>query len=134
MFNLIGIFAIISCCVEVIKECCTPVIPAENWANKDLVRKDRMSGVSEKQIIRNAQVGKYKLTEKYPEPHRDPASGKIIIENCRLYDEDVKNYGVTQAMKWVKQGKYNLTPEELKKEEERIKKEWDDYFKLLGLK
>lgn len=130
MFNLIGIFAIASCCTEAIKEYCTPVIPAENWANKDLVHKDRMSGVSEKQIIKYAHAGRYKMNEKYPEPHRDPVDGKIIIENCKLYNEDVKNYGVVQAMKWVRQGKYNLTPEELKKEEERIDKELEEYLEL----
>ena len=34
-------------------------------------------------------------------------------------------------MKWVKQGKYNLTPEELNKEEERIKKKFDYLYNLL---
>lgn len=131
MFNLIGILAIASCCAETIKEHCTPTIPAENWANKELMYKDRMSGVSEKQIIKNVQNGKYKLTEEYPQPHRNPISGKIIIENCKLYHKDLKDYGAVQTMKWVKQGKYNLTPEELGKEEGRIKEEWNNLHDLL---
>ena len=53
----------------------------------------------------------------YPEPHRDLESGKIIIENCKLYYEDLDKYGASKARQWVKQGRYNLSPEELKKEE-----------------
>ena len=66
----------------------------------------------------------------HPEPHRDPKSGKIVIENCKLYYSDVREYGAYQAQQWVKEGKYNLTPEELKKEEERIKAEYDKLHKL----
>lgn len=39
----------------------TPEIPVENWANKDLIYKDRMSGMSEKEILRNVKMGKYRL-------------------------------------------------------------------------
>lgn len=39
----------------------TPTIPAENWANKDLIYKDRMSGMSEKEILRNVERGKYRI-------------------------------------------------------------------------
>lgn len=122
-----GLFltSLISSCYQAIKEACTPVIPAENWANKELYHQDLMNGVSAEQRMKNVENGKYKLTEKYPEPHRDPKDGKIIIENYKLYYEDVKNYGAYQAQKWVKQGKYNLTPDELKKQEEELKKEWE---------
>lgn len=41
----------------------TPEIPAENWANKDLIYKDRMSGMSEKEILRNVEQGKYRLSK-----------------------------------------------------------------------
>ena len=34
-----------------IKDAFTPTIPAENWANKDLINKDRMNGMSEKEIL-----------------------------------------------------------------------------------
>lgn len=66
----------------------------------------------------------------HPEPHRDPKTGKIVIENSQQYYEDVKNHGAYQAQQWVKQGKYNLTPEELKKEEERLKKKYEYLYKL----
>ena len=39
----------------------TPTIPAENWVNKDLIYKDRMAGLSEKEILKNAERGKYRL-------------------------------------------------------------------------
>lgn len=129
MFDLLFITSIIGTCVQAIKESCTPVIPAENWANKELYHKDLMNGVSVKERMKNLENGKYKLTEAYPEPHRD-TDGKIIIENCKLYDEDVKKYGAVQAQKWVKQGRYNLTPEELEKERERIRKKIEYLYSL----
>lgn len=131
MLDGLFIASIISSCVQAIKDACTPTIPVENWANKELYYKDIMNGVSAKQRMKNLENGKYKLTETYPEPHRDPVSGKIIIENCKLYYEDVKNYGAYQAQQWVKQGKYNLNPEELEKERERIKAELEHMYSLL---
>jgi hypothetical protein len=70
------------------------------------------------------------MTNTYPEPHRDPVSGKIIIENNLLYKKDLAAYGAVQTMQWVKQGKYNLTPEELKKENERLKKEFENLYRI----
>ena len=131
MLDGLFIASIIGTVAQVIKEHFTPTIPAENWANKELYHKDLMAGVSVEQRMKNLKDGKYKLTEKHPEPHRDPVSGKIIIENCKLYDEDVRNYGAYQARQWAKQGKYNLTPEELKKERERIKAEMERLYSLL---
>ena len=127
---MFGIFSIIGTGIQLVKEALEPTIPAENWANKDLINKDRMNGISEKEFSKNLANGKYRITEVYPEPHRDK-DGKIIIENCRLYNEDVKNFGAVQAQTWVRQGKYNLTPEELEKEREYYKKKWDDLYKLL---
>ena len=114
-----------------LKEKTTKSIPAENWANKELYHQDMMKGVPIEQRLKNAKNGKYRMTVTYPEPHRDPVSGKIVIENSKLYHEDVKIYGAYQAQQWVKQGKYNLTPEQLKKEEERIKAKYAELFKLL---
>ena len=131
MLKGLFLFSLISTCVEAVKEACAPTIPAENWANKDLYHQDLMAGVSIEQRMKNVQNGKYRLTETYPEPHRDPATGKIIIENCKLYKEDVKKYGAYQAQQWVKQGKYNLTPEELEKERARIKAEMERLYSLL---
>lgn len=130
MFDLLFVVSIIGTIAQVVKEARTKTIPAENWANKELYHKDIMNGVSVEQRMKNLEDGKYKLTEPYPEPHRDLVSGKIVIENSKLFYEDVKNYGAYQAKQWVKQGKYNLTPEELKKEEERIKAKYEYLYSL----
>ena len=130
MFDGLFIISLVATCLQGIKERLEPTIPAENWANKELYHKDLMEGVSVEQRMKNLKNGKYKLTETYPEPHRDSVSGKIVIENCKLYKEDVKNYGAYQAQQWVKQGKYNLSPEELEKERERYKKEMEHLYKL----
>ena len=130
MLNLLFCASIVGNLVELIKESNAKPIPAENWANKEAIHKDRMSGMSEKQILKNVENGKYYSDVKYPEPHRDPVDGKIIIENYRLYKEDVKNYGAVQAQKWVKQGKYNLTPKEVEKEKERIIKRHYERFNI----
>jgi cytoplasmic iron level regulating protein YaaA (DUF328/UPF0246 family) len=117
--------------VQAIKEKLEPTISAENWANRDLYHEDIMNGVSIEQRMKNLKNGKYKMTETYPEPHRDSVSGKIIVENCTLYREDLKKYGAYQTEKWVKQGKYNLTKEELEKERERYNKKMEQLYKTL---
>lgn len=124
-----GIFAIFSMLFGGIKETLTPTIPAENWANKDLINQDRMNGMSEKEILENVKKGRYIVTEKYPEPHRNER-GQIIIENCKLWHEDLNKYGAVQTDKWVKQGKYNLEGEALKKEQERIEKHCEELMNL----
>lgn len=131
MFHLLSIVSLVSTVAQAVKEGFTKPIPAENWENKELYHKDLMSGVPVEQRMKNLKNGKYKLTENYPEPHRDPVSGKIVIENCKLYNEDLSKYGAVQTMKWVKQGKYNLTPEELEQERERIRKKFDHLYGLL---
>ena len=130
MFDALFIMSIVGTCVQAIKEAFTPTIPTENWANKELYRQDLMNGASVEQLMKNVENGKYKLTEKYPEPHRDPVSGKIVIENCKLYYEDINKYGAWQAQQWVKQGKYNLSPKEFKKEKERIKAKYERLYDL----
>ena len=127
---MIGIISIIITLGKEIKNAFERPIPAENWANKELYYKDLMAGVSAEQRIKNAKNGKYMLTTKYPEPHRDPQTGKIVIENCKLYNEDVKKYGACQAQQWVKQGKYNLSPGELEKERKRIEEELKRLYNL----
>lgn len=130
MFDGLFIASIIGTCVQAIKEACEPTIPAENWANKELYHKDMMDGASTEQLMKNLENGKYKMAKTHPEPHRDPVSGKIIIENNLLYQEDLKAYGTYQTMQWANQGKYNLTPEELKKEHERIKAKMEYLYSL----
>ena len=130
MLDGLFIASLIGTLTQMFKEARQPVIPAENWANKELIHQDRMSGISEKEFSKNLANGKYKLTKTYPEPHR-MEDGRIIIENYKLYREDVKKYGVPQAHKWMRQGKYNLTPEEVEKEKERFKKEMKHLYSLL---
>lgn len=100
MFNGVFIASIVAGFAQAIKEYFEPVVPANNLANK------------------------------YPEPHRDPVDGKIVIENCEQYYQDVQYYGAYQAQQWVKQGKYNLSKEELKKEEERIEANYKRLYAL----
>ena len=130
MLEGLFIASLIGTVYQAIKEARQPTIPAENWSNKELIHKDRMSGVSEKEFARNLANGKYKLAETYPEPHR-MEDGRIIIENYELYKEDCKKYGVPQAHKWMRQGKYNLTSEELKKQKEKFDKDMEYLYSLL---
>ena len=130
MLDGLFIASLIGTVTQMIKEACAPTIPAENWANEELIRKDRMNGISEKEFSKNLANGKYKVTETYPEPHR-MADGRIIIENYELYKEDCEKYGVPQAHKWMRQGKYNLTPEEVAKREELFKKKMERLYSLL---
>lgn len=60
----------------------------------------------------------------HPEPHRNPKTGKIIIENCELWRKDLYEHGAYQTSQWVKQGKYNLNPEELEKERARLEEKY----------
>ena len=131
MFNLLFGLGIVANIVEAIKESCTPTIPAENWANKDLIHKDIMDNVSAEQRIKNARNGKYKITETYPEPHRNPKNGKIVIENTQLFKEDCDKHGAYQAFKWMEQGRYNLTPEELEAENKRLEEKWEYMYSLI---
>lgn len=130
MFDLLFLVSIAGTIAQVVKEACAKPVPAENWANKELYHKDIMDGVPIEQRMKNLENGKYKMVNKHQEPHRDPVSGKIVIENCKLYYEDVRNHGAYQAQQWVKQGKYNLTEEEMKKEEERIKEKYKYLYSL----
>ena len=129
MFDGLFIASLIGSCVKGIKESFVPTITAEQWGNKELIHQDIMNGVSAEQRIKNAQNGKYIVREKYSEPHRNER-GQIMIENSQLYNQDLFKYGAVQTMKWVKQGKYNLAPKELERENERLKEE---FKRLYGL-
>ena len=136
-----GLFmaALISNCVDGIKKIFEPTITAEQRANQKLLDQDIIRGVPYEQIKQNIRNGKYylekpKTEKKYPEPHRDAISGKIIVENCTLYNQDLMNYNGYQVMKWAKQGKYNLSPEELRKERETYKKKQEALSKKYAKK
>lgn len=128
MFDVLVVLSNILTGVEAIKEKFVPVIPVENWANKELYSKDVINGVPIEQRMNNLKNGKYKEEKRYEEPHRDPIDGKIIIENCALYEYDIEHFGVVQTYKWVEQGKYNLTSEELKIAEEEHRKKLERLF------
>ena len=128
-----GIFAILYMLLGGIKEKCELSIPAENWANKELMHQDLMNGVSAEQRLRYAKQSRYyipkSVTEAYPNPNRDE-KGKIIIENSTLYHDDVNNHGAYNAQQWVDQGKYNLTTEEMKIEHARIQLYWLQLYSI----
>lgn len=130
MLHGLFIASLISSAVRGIKDAFTPTIPAENWANKELYHQDLANGVSVDQCVKNARNGRYKLVEKYPEPHRNER-GQIMIENCKLWHEDLDKYGAVQTYKWAEQGKYNLEGEDLKKEQERIENELKKLYELM---
>lgn len=126
MLNGLFIASLISNCIGEIKRAFEPTITAEDRANEEQITKDIIKGVPYEQIRKDIRNGKYRLAEPqvkedYPEPHRDPVNGKIIIENCELYYQDMMNYNGYQVMEWAKQGKYNLTPEELEIERKKYK-------------
>lgn len=120
-----GLVAILFEVFGIIGEKTKTPIPAENWANKEMINEDIRNNVPIEERIRKARNGKYKLTEDYPEPHR--VNGKINIENTLLYNEDTKKYGSRQVSIWAKQGRYNLTPEEREKELKRL----EEYYRNL---
>lgn len=130
MFDALFVASILGSAAQAIKEAFEPVVPAENWANKELYEKDLADGVPAEQRMQNLRSGKYKMASAHPEPHRDPVSGKIMIENCKLYYEDVENYGAYQAQQWVNQGKYNLSEEELREEKKRLDKKYKRLYNL----
>lgn len=137
MFDVLFVVALIGGAIQIIKEAFEPEIPAENWANKKLYYEDLANGVSAEQRLINVRNGKYKIpkvqdTNKYPEPHKNAATGQIIIDNFELWKNDLDKYDVNQVMKWMEQGKYNLTPEEIRKREEEINKKFEELYKLVG--
>ena len=56
MLHGLFIASLVSTCYQTIKDACTPTIPAENWANKDLIHRDIMEGNSDK-LCKNARNG-----------------------------------------------------------------------------
>ena len=128
IFALAALFCVIGAIVESIREKREPEIPAENWANKDLKYQDIINGVPMDQIIKYAREGRYIVKEKYPEPHRDE-NGRIVIENCLLYDKDCKIYSPQMIHKMAERGRYNLDPEALAREIKRIEAEQERKFR-----
>lgn len=124
MFDILGIIGILFASKELIKEKCTPVIPAENWQNRELIQKDILNpDCSNNQFMKNLANGKYRKPEQVTEPHRD-RTGNIIIDNTVLFWEDVNShqYSVEQIERFKQSGKYNLTAEESQMQREQQKR------------
>ena len=59
--EILIIIGLISVIVEIVKEKTQQHIPAENWNNWDLIRKDRYDNrISPKEFEKNLRNGKYK--------------------------------------------------------------------------
>lgn len=117
--HLLGIVCIIYVIYQLIKESFTKPLSAEDWENKDLYHQDH-AHLSQKECIKNAERGRYRMPKQpHPEPHRN-AEGKILIENGRLWAEDLRKHGSLQVNEWAAQGRYNLAPAELEAEKQRI--------------
>ena len=124
MFDILGIIGILFASKELIKEKCTPVIPAENWQNWKEIQKDIQNPkCNNEQLMKNLAFGKYRKSEQAIEPHRD-ARGNIIIDNTVLFWEDVNShqYSVEQIERFKQSGRYNLTTEESQMQREQQKR------------
>ena len=124
MINILSILAAVLTGKELIKEKCTPVIPAENWQNRELIQKDILNpDCSNNQFMKNLVNGKYRKPEQAAEPHRDNA-GNIIIDNTVLFWEDVNShqYSTAQIEQFKQSGRYNLTAEESQVQREQQKR------------
>lgn len=136
MFDILGIIGILFASKELIKEKCTPVIPAENWQNRELIQKDILNPkCNNEQLMKNLVNGKYRKTEQITEPHRDSA-GNIIIDNTVLFWEDVNShqYSTVQIEQFRQSGRYNLTAEEsqMQKEQQKRKRYKDLNSKVIA--
>lgn len=130
MLDGMFIVSLIGGIVQLIKENTQKTIPAENFANKELYYKDMVAGVSIEDRMKNLENGKYRYIKPITEPHRDYRTGKIIIEDSKSYDKDIRLYGAYRASVWVKQGKYNLSEEKLQEQHKRIDKHFEYLYSL----
>ena len=136
MFDILGIIGILFASKELIKEKCTPVIPAENWQNWKEIQKDIQNPeCNNNQFMKNLANGKYRKTEQTTEPHKDSACN-IIIDNTVLFWEDVNShqYSTAQIEQFKQSGRYNLTAEEsqLQKEQQKRKRYKDLNSKVIA--
>lgn len=62
MLGLLFVVSLVVTIYQIIKEAFAPTIPAENWANKELIYKE-ITELSEKEFSKNLVNGKYKLNK-----------------------------------------------------------------------
>ena len=60
MLGLLFVVSLVVTIYQIIKEASAPTIPAENWANKELIYKE-ITELSEKEFSKNLANGKYRL-------------------------------------------------------------------------
>lgn len=129
MLNILSAFSLFITSKQLVKENREKKNPnthvITDW---DAYKQDVLSGVSHEQRMKKMQADVYEKAD-HPEPDRDK-DGKIIIENCELFESDKASYGITQAYKWAAQGKYNLTPKELEIEQKRIEDKYNKLYEL----
>lgn len=124
LLNILGAVAAVLTGKELIKEKCTPVIPAENWQNRELIQKDILNPeCNNNQFMKNLANGKYRKPKQTTEPHKDSA-GNIIIDNTVLFWEDVNShqYSTVQIERFKQSGRYNMTVEESQMQREQQKR------------
>jgi hypothetical protein len=63
MLNGLFILSIVYTLVCVVKDMFTPTIPAENWENMELYRKDIIDGVPIEQRLKYVKDGRYKVNK-----------------------------------------------------------------------
>ena len=136
LLNILGAVAAVFTGKELLQEKCTPVIPAENWQNRELIQKDILNpDCTNKQFMKNLASGKYRKPEQAAEPHRDSA-GNVIVDNPVLFWKDVNShqYSVEQIERFKQSGKYNLTAEEsqMQREQQKRKRYKDLNCKLIA--
>lgn len=104
--HLLGIAAIIYVIYRLIKEACAPTLTAEHWANKELKHQDRMNGMSEKEILKNARKGRYYIPKEvfqaYPVPHREPDGKHMFEERIAVLNQQTERENVSHASQFEK--------------------------------
>ncbi len=130
--HILFIVATIYTIYAMIREATAKEITKEDLENKDLYELDRLNRVPVEERLELVKKGRYKNdnNNECHRPHRDK-NGKIVIENTLLWEEDLKKYNSMEVQKFILQGKYNLTQDELEKEKERIDKKLEKLYDLL---
>lgn len=112
MLDGLFVLSLIGAAREIIKEKSVPknLPPIEKI---ELYSRDSMSGMSQKELDRNQQMGRYTYPPiKYSDNVLRDKRGWIIIEDDELYNKDMELYPSGQVERWKKEGKYSHTNEQ----------------------
>lgn len=133
MFDLACILGMVLTGGEYLKEKLEPKPPENCLSNMELFQQDVLNGVSSEQRMKNLRNGKYVQREVYPEPHKDPKTGKIIIDDYEAFNRDKEKYGALEAYNRARRGAYNLSEEEVEKNRQKIEEKYKKLYKLIGV-